>query len=119
MYVPDTESWVLGLAPKRQRTEEPEQPDAEMKAPPGPPGGKSAGKGKGKKGKGKGKSAPAAGCWSCGGLHFQADCPKGGGAGAGGGAPTPAAWSSWFPGNYVVTRPTWNAWEVLGTPRNA
>ena len=53
VYVPDTESWVLGLAPKRQRTEEPEQPDAEMKAPPGPPGGKSAGKGKGKKGKGK------------------------------------------------------------------
>ena len=65
VYVPESESWVLGLAPKRQRTEEPDQPDAEMKAPPGPPGGKAAGKGKGKKGKGKGKAAPAAGCWLC------------------------------------------------------
>ena len=52
VYVPESESWVLGLAPKRQRTEEPDQPDAEMKAPPGPPGGKAAGKGKGKNGKG-------------------------------------------------------------------
>ena len=109
VYVPESESWVLGLAPKRPRTEEPEQPEAEMKVP---PGGKSAGKGKGKKGKGKGKAAPAAGCWGCGGPHFQRDCPKGGEAG--GGAPTPAAWNSWFPGQYPVNKQTWNAWRPKG-----
>ena len=46
--------------------------------------GKATGKGKGK-GKGN-KKGPEAGCWTCGGAHYQSDCPqtapsKGGGKG--------------------------------------
>ena len=70
--------WICGLAPKRPRTESPDQ-DEEM--PPAKPaqtpssGGKKGSKG-GKKGKGKQKGLKG-GCYSCGGPHYQADCPLG------------------------------------------
>ena len=43
--------------------------------------GKGKGQEKGGKGKGehKGKGAPQAGCWTCGGTHYNRDCPQGGG----------------------------------------
>ena len=37
------------------------------------------GYGKAQKGFGKGKG-PTTGCWSCGGAHFQANCPNAGGS---------------------------------------
>ena len=47
LYASEMDWWVCGLAPKRQRTEESEQPDAEMKPPvQSSHGGKSGGKGK-------------------------------------------------------------------------
>ena len=45
-------------------------------------GFKGEAKGKGKSGKGESKG-PALGCWTCGGAHFQSNCPKGRGKGGG------------------------------------
>ena len=53
--------------------------------------GKGASKGKGSKGNAKGgakgtaKKGPAEGCWTCGGPHYQSDCPQGGQKGSKGG----------------------------------
>ena len=101
-----SEEWgcyLCGLAVKRGREEEMEEDASEKKQKVEPPGSEEDGKGKGK---GKRGPRPVGPCWSCGGAHFQRDCPKGAGKG-----PTTAAWSSWRPGSFPGPSPQqWRGW---------
>ena len=59
---------------------------------------------------GKGKGKPKGPCWTCGGEHFQRECPQGQGQG-GKGYPISTAWSSWRPGAFPgPTTAQWNSW---------
>ena len=81
VFEANTQTWICGFAPKRQRTDEQAAGDSEMPAatspakPPAGKGGKGDKGGKGGKGGGKRKAPLKGGCWSCGGPHFHADCP--------------------------------------------
>jgi hypothetical protein len=98
---------ILGLAPlKRSRSRSRSRgDDAEER----PMKVKREETGKAEKGKGKGKR-PAGPCWTCGGPHFQRECPelaKGGGQAY----PISTAWSSWRPPTYPGPTPAqWNSW---------
>ena len=61
--------------------------------------------GKGSKGRGR----PGGPCWTCGGPHFQSECPH---ASAGkGNYPITTAWSSWRPGTFPgPSAAQWNSW---------
>ena len=81
---------------KEARTEEHESPGK---------GSKGKGKGKGAKGKGR----PGGPCWTCGGPHFQRECPHG--AQSGPSYPITTAWSSWRPGPFPgPTASQWKSW---------
>ena len=94
MYDIVSDQWICGFAPKRQRTGEASDGDTEMLAAtpptkhPAGKGGKGDKGGKGGKGGGKRKAPLKGGCWSCGGPHFQVDCPLGPAA-----TPLTAAWA--------------------------
>ena len=95
--------WINAIAPKRDREEEDEDADGRKRLREE----KGKGKGNGKKGS-RGPRAPVNGaCWTCGGPHFQVDCPnKGKGKG-----PVPSAWTSWRPPVYPGPSPAqWRAW---------
>ena len=65
----------------------------------------SKGKGKG----GKGGKRPVGPCWTCGGPHFQRDCPQSSSGNQN--FPTTSAWSAWRPATYPGPTPTqWNSW---------
>ena len=55
---------------------------ASCPSPPRGKGGKGGPKG-GMMPKGKGKGGPKEGCWTCGGNHYQSDCPQNSQAGKG------------------------------------
>ena len=72
-------------------------PSAKLNTPGAPtpsPGGNKGGNKGCKKGKGKGKG-PKGVCYSCGGPHFQRQCPLGNAAG-----PTKDVWNSLLPALY-------------------
>ena len=115
MYSTEWDCWICGLAPKRPRTETTAGEDADM-----PPAqefqstGKGGKNGTNCKGKGKGKGGKKLACWTCGGEHYQRDCPLGGAAAA---TPLPAAWKSWYPGQQQFHGPStqvWNSWMPKG-----
>ena len=114
-YSTEWDCWLCGLTPKRQRTDDRSpDPDVDMApaAQPTPPPRAPKGKPKGKGKSGKAGGGPAAGCWGCGGAHYQSDCPYGPDA-----APAAAAWKSWYPGQPAYTPPsmaTWKAWMPKG-----
>ena len=108
------EEWqchVCGLAPRKRersrsrsrgRGDEEERPLKEQRqAEEVPAGGKSKGKGRG--------GRPGGPCWTCGGPHFQRECPM---ASAGkGNYPITTAWSAWRPGTFPgPSAAQWNAW---------
>jgi len=101
--------WVCGLTPKRTRDDDEEQSPKRQRREEETEAG--AGEEEGKKSpKGKGKRGPRAGgpCWSCGGPHFQRECPE---KGKGKGVPHPAAWSAWRPGAFPgPTAQQWRQW---------
>ena len=104
--------YVCGLMPKRQRTDGGPSGDVDMaQANRSPQKGNKGGAGKGKQGQ---KDKKEVQCWSCGGPHFQRNCPHA----AANPTPIPAAWSSWgralsnqFPGPGTQQ---WNAWIPKG-----
>ena len=103
VYSPEWECWICGLAPKRARTGEPGDGDVDMPAAPTA----KVPKGRPKGGKGTGKKREVQ-CWSCGGPHYQSECPNGPGGG-----PTMPAWKSWRPTPSPYTPPssaTWTSW---------
>ena len=74
-------------------------------------GWKGQGKGwKGKGGDGKGsRPRPGGPCWTCGGPHFQRECPHGRPDRQN--FPITQAWSAWRPGSFPGPTPAqWNSW---------
>jgi len=106
----DWQCWICGLAPKRGRDGEDEPATKRQRAEDDGDGDAGMEDGDKKKPKGKGKRGPRAGgpCWSCGGPHFQRECPN---TGQGKGLPHPSAWSAWRPGSFPGPSPQqWRQW---------
>ena len=104
---------IFGIAKKRDRSrsrsrgrgEEEEERPVKRERQEQDDGGKG-GKGKG----GKRGSRPVGPCWTCGGPHFQRECPQTNAKG-GGGYPITTAWSSWRPGAFPgPTAAQWSSW---------
>ena len=96
----DWQCYIFGLARKRDDDDDvdDERPAKRER--------REQGEAKGGKGKGK----PKGPCWTCGGEHFQRECPQGQGQG-GKGYPISTAWSSWRPGAFPgPTTAQWNSW---------
>ena len=117
MWSQEWQCWICGLAPKRDRDEDSEGGRDRSRSRERPEKKQRYGKGEaedagGDSQKGKGKRQRVGGpCWTCGGAHFQRECPHKGKGKGGNSYPHVTAWSSWRPGQFPGPSPAqWKSW---------
>ena len=106
-----SEEWqchISGLAPRkrdRSRSRSRGRDEEEQHSKDKGPSDESQKVGQGSKGRGR----PGGPCWTCGGPHFQRECPHA--SASKGNYPITTAWSSWRPGTFPgPSAAQWNSW---------